>query len=357
MTDAFRRTFTLVVASSLSCLVALGQSIEGMGWQPGSAETSQQRRLRELQEQQRRQNQAQSALAYQQAAQRAAVRKAEWNSFFDAASSQLRAERDKTIAGKVNSNTVWVTNLVDAGPDYRVVNGEAFDITSSKAWGDFAAQEKLGYVGKDLHGYLLRRYMSVRKIFGTTVFCDIYTAQEYPEKYSGIPEELSNDYEKTVVILNYPTPALLTTGGGVKCRCMKTTNYLSSSGSSYAAYDCGIETKKTVVTVDPQDPSYTDIQIINQEYEAKLKDLPNVYAKQLQDNENAKKQAVHDRVLKSNQDLADKGDSYGLLRMGQRYRDGDGVPKDLIKARECLAKAAAAGSLTAEEELKTLPAH
>jgi TPR repeat protein len=45
----------------------------------------------------------------------------------------------------------------------------------------------------------------------------------------------------------------------------------------------------------------------------------------------------------------------GLLRMGERYRDGDDVPKDLGKAKVYLQKAADAGSSTAAEELKKLP--
>ena len=56
-----------------------------------------------------------------------------------------------------------------------------------------------------------------------------------------------------------------------------------------------------------------------------------------------------------NQDLADKGDAYGLLRMGERYRDGDGVAKNLPKAREYFTKAVAAGSPSAQEELDSLP--
>ena len=52
--------------------------------------------------------------------------------------------------------------------------------------------------------------------------------------------------------------------------------------------------------------------------------------------------------------LADKGDPYGLLRMGERYRDGDRVPKDLTKAQEYLTKAANAGSPTADDELTKL---
>jgi hypothetical protein len=60
------------------------------------------------------------------------------------------------------------------------------------------------------------------------------------------------------------------------------------------------------------------------------------------------------RALQANQDAAAKGDSFGLMRMGERYRDGDGVEKDLSKAREYLQKAADAGSPTAKDELSNL---
>src|ERR1039458_253091 len=92
------------------------------------------------------------------------------------------------------------------------------------------------------------------------------------------------------------------------------------------------------------------------EYKTKIDDVPNVIAKQAKEKDAAKKQAVTDKVLKSNQDAADRGDAYGLLRMGERYRDGEGVTKDLAKAREYLARAAAAGSPTATDDLKKLPA-
>ena len=68
----------------------------------------------------------------------------------------------------------------------------------------------------------------------------------------------------------------------------------------------------------------------------------------------AQKQAVQDRVLKNNQELADRGDPYGLLRMGERYRDGDDVPKDLAKARDYFTKAVAAGDPSAAAELSKL---
>lgn len=65
--------------------------------------------------------------------------------------------------------------------------------------------------------------------------------------------------------------------------------------------------------------------------------------------------APKNAALKANQQAAERGDAYGLLRMGERYRDGDGVEKDLSKARDYLQKAATAGSDTAKDELAHLP--
>lgn len=67
-----------------------------------------------------------------------------------------------------------------------------------------------------------------------------------------------------------------------------------------------------------------------------------------------KKQEIEDKVLKSNQDAADRRDAYGLLRMGERYKTGEGVSMDLIKAKAYLKKAADAGSTTASKELEEL---
>jgi hypothetical protein len=74
----------------------------------------------------------------------------------------------------------------------------------------------------------------------------------------------------------------------------------------------------------------------------------------LQQKANAQKQDVQDAALKFNQSQADKGDAFGLLRMGERYRDGDGVPKDLEKAKDYFTKATAAGCSDATNELAKL---
>jgi hypothetical protein len=68
----------------------------------------------------------------------------------------------------------------------------------------------------------------------------------------------------------------------------------------------------------------------------------------------AAKKTTQAKVVKWNQEQADKGDPTALLRMGEFYRDGNGVPKDLDKAREYLTKASAAGSPNAADELSKL---
>jgi hypothetical protein len=67
-----------------------------------------------------------------------------------------------------------------------------------------------------------------------------------------------------------------------------------------------------------------------------------------------KKAEAAANAMRFNQELADRGDAYGELRMGERYRDGDGVPKDLQRAREWFSKAAAQGDKAAAKDLADL---
>ena len=96
---------------------------------------------------------------------------------------------------------------------------------------------------------------------------------------------------------------------------------------------------------------------IEANYDARIIQLRRDLDKSKQDVAIARSKAVQDKALKYNEEQAEKGNPVGLLRMGERYRDGDGVPKDLAKARVYLQKAADAGSPSAAEELKNLPAN
>lgn len=52
--------------------------------------------------------------------------------------------------------------------------------------------------------------------------------------------------------------------------------------------------------------------------------------------------AAKAKALKKNQAEAERGEPYGLERMGERYRDGDGVPEDAEKSKDYFRRAALA---------------
>ncbi|MDB6022292.1 MAG: hypothetical protein JWQ04_2149, partial [Pedosphaera sp.] len=93
-------------------------------------------------------------------------------------------------------------------------------------------------------------------------------------------------------------------------------------------------------------------------------DLPNldyglVYVPELTEEQKAQavqvKSKTDSKVLAFHKELAEKGDAYGEYKMGVRYLNGDGVDKDLAKARDLLGKAAAQGNKDAATELAKLP--
>jgi TPR repeat protein len=84
-------------------------------------------------------------------------------------------------------------------------------------------------------------------------------------------------------------------------------------------------------------------------------DAPPVDTNAIQLKAEVAKQSANERILAANEAAAAQGDPYGLLRMGERYRDGDGVETNLDKARDYFTRAAAAGDLTASNELVALP--
>jgi len=69
-----------------------------------------------------------------------------------------------------------------------------------------------------------------------------------------------------------------------------------------------------------------------------------------------KKTASQARSFQINLELAKSGDPLGQWRLGQMYRDGEGVAKDTQAARAWFAKAAAQGQKDAAADLASFPA-
>ena len=150
---------------------------------------------------------------------------------------------------------------------------------------------------------------------------------------------------KKIMILNYPDEENPAVGKTIAFFAMQ-TGTSEYNGDRLELWDLG-----TAPTAD-------DLRTLKADMEEQQRAAQNQLNEQRRvatEKKAAAKKTAQAKLLKSFQDLADKGDAYGLLRMGESYRDGEGVPKDLAKARDYLTKAAAAGSPTAADELKNLP--
>jgi TPR repeat protein len=89
-------------------------------------------------------------------------------------------------------------------------------------------------------------------------------------------------------------------------------------------------------------------------------DYGSVYVPQLTEEQKAQvvaaKSKAGEKVLAWHKELAEKGDAYGEYKMGMRYLTGDGVDKDVEKAKDFLGKSAAQGNKDAASELAKIPA-
>ncbi len=314
--------------------------------------------------------------AAQRAAQAAAIKQAEWEKFRDEQIGKLANQRDLDYAKidiKYNAaktaainGSVMLTNYVAPGPNFRMVDGTVYNITNSSLWVDPAYDHSPAINPLDNPLNVFKYSLVVETIEVGKITCGVYRNTYRREAYTGQLGLADNLLLKHVVITHFPNPDQLVSGQPITCLCMRVANYIEN-GVSLEAYDYGIQATEDVMEVIPssvqrlvqiQNEIDAEKEIVRAEYQAKIDDLPNVYAKYLNDLADAKKQAIVDKVLQANKELAARGDTIGLLRMGEYYRDGfrdsDGFHKDPNIARDYFSKAAAKGSPTAADNLKEM---
>jgi hypothetical protein len=121
------------------------------------------------------------------------------------------------------------------------------------------------------------------------------------------------DYEPDILIAitNFPDMSNATVNKWAQYQMVKIGIYSGYENPPIELYDCG----KPYIPPPPKPMTAEQIAAAKAKAEAS-------------------KKAGAAAALKSNQNAAAKGDSFGLMRMGERYRDGDGVEKDLVKARD-----------------------
>jgi len=252
-------------------------------------------------------------------------------------------------------------------PQNRIVDGKIYNPQKSALWIN---------VSRDVTERCSK--LEVTSIGKISISCDVYrTVLDDGGRYS-VFRVIGEKYVKTILIYNHPAHDSMTTGTVIRPGHAEIYNHPARDAMIYApreeksvttpttkpflamrvanwrtnnmvfeAYDCGLpdtieNREKAGISV----PTAADLDKLTQ------KELATRAAAQKAIDD--RKKAKEDKVLKWNMDEAEKGNAFGLLRMGERYRDGNGVPKDLNKAREYFNKASAAGSPTATDALSRL---
>ena len=226
---------------------------------------------------------------------------------------------------------------------YWVVNGRVYDINKSPLWTQFD-----GTILKFLTNGLVVETFTVETKQQAVVVRRLNQNYGNSTRYHDEANLVDVGTEKVrgrkMIIRNYPieeNPAVGKTIGFIAMQ-TGTSDY---NGDKLELWDLG-----TTPTEDDFKKLKADIEERQRAAQKELDEKRRVAAAKA----DAAKKVIQDRVFKSNLDQAAKGDAYGLLRMGERYRDGDGVEKDLAKAKDYLTKAVAAGSPTAADELSKL---
>jgi hypothetical protein len=256
--------------------------------------------------------------------------------------------KSKTFIGFVATAVMlgWqVGAQTDQAPSpYWVVNGQIYDINKSSLW-----VKMDGDIVKILtNGIVVETFTVETKQQAVVEQHATQGAFGFTGRYHSETKMVDVGTEKVpgrkIIIRNYPVEENPAVGKTISFLAMQ-TGTSDYKGDRLELWDLG-----TVPTADDLRKLKADTEERQRAAQKELDEQRRAVAEKA----SATKKTAEAKVLKSNQEAADKGDMYGLLRMGGRYRDGDGVEKDLAKAKDYLTRAAAAGSPTAAAELSKL---
>lgn len=145
----------------------------------------------------------------------------------------------------------------------RVVNGVVYDTSKSKLWAYLSQHEKLGIMepipmqdSSDLYTKSCL-YGSVGRVGRTSALYDIYRGYYEPDKITLQMQKTHEEFVKSVIILNCSYVDKLVTGEDAKFYCMRTTNFVTSDGTSLVAYDCGVQLTNSIPRIKEASPQLT----------------------------------------------------------------------------------------------------
>jgi hypothetical protein len=226
-------------------------------------------------------------------------------------------------SAQTNISPVYVTNYVAAAESFRRVEGKLYNVTNSVLWKHLEGE--CTHVAKN--GVVVQQFdITVDRTYAPVNYKRDFFGHPSGPKRMVTGETTTKTPTKAVFLRNYTNMQAVANGSRIVARAML-VGAIDMEGERLECWDCGTRVLVPVVN-----------RVITKA------DLAN------------KKAAVDAAVLKWNQEQSEKGNDFGQYQMGIRYLKGDGVPKDLDKARDYLFKAAAQGNKDAAAELAKLSA-
>jgi hypothetical protein len=206
-----------------------------------------------------------------------------------------------------------------ASSPYWVVKGQVYDINKSSLWTRFD-----GTILKVLTNGLVVETFTVetkqQAVVVRRLKANSYMTTDESKKYHDVTEMVDVGTKrvpgKKIIIRNYPTDESPAVGKTIAFYAMQTETS-DYNGDKLELWDLGTP------------PTAEDFRKLKADADERQRAAQNQLDEQRRvatEKKAAAKNAAKAKLLKSFQDMADKGDSYGLLRMGECYRDGDGVP-------------------------------
>lgn len=221
-----------------------------------------------------------------------------------------------------------ITNYLESS-DYRELDGVTYNIQKSDLW-----VEKSGKCdGVKSNGIILQIFIEERvyAINRPAVPPSYYERANIgifaPSASVSSPRTVigtNRTPDRRIFVLNPPEHCAV--GQNITVVAMK-TGTIDIDGEMLEKWDRGRPGKMKIVSANPA-------------YTKKITEL--------------KRDSAKAKAVDFNRLSAEKGDAFGQFRMGERYRDGDGVPKDPTKAREFFEKAAAQGHSEAKAALEKM---
>ena len=257
--------------------------------------------------------------------------------FADSSYAQTYTNKFGTIRTvQVGSHIEHVfSSYAQSGSELRVVDGKLYNSQQSILFKTIEAEVKAVYPNSVLFNWTQKK-----PIYGKAPSSDSLVSEGnflggFPVQHERPIIGYETISSKDILVLNFQSNAA--EGENLRIRAMQvgTTNF---DGKMIELWDCGKPYVPTAEEIAAAEKAKADAKVAANAKAAEQKKI------------------AAERTLKSNQDAAAKGDSFGLMLMGERYRDGDGVKKDIAKAKEYLQKAvdADASNFIAKEELSKL---